>query len=43
MQLDRRIVRQQFERRFAVERMTRDYLDIYRRIAVTHRTGRVAA
>ncbi len=43
VQLDRRIVRQQFERRFTVERMTRDYLDLYRRIAVTHRTGRVAA
>lgn len=43
MRLDRRLVRQHFERRFTVERMTRDYLEIYRRIAVTHRTGRVAA
>jgi len=40
--LDRARVRAQFERRFPVERMTRDYLDIYRRIA-TSRAGRVAA
>ncbi len=42
-QMDRRGVRQQFERRFTVERMTRDYLEIYRRITVTRRSGRVAA
>jgi len=41
-QLDRRRVRAQFERRFSAERMTRDYLDIYRRIATT-KAGRVAA
>ena len=40
--LDRARVRAQFERRFPVERMTRDYLDIYRRMA-TSRAGRVAA
>jgi glycosyltransferase involved in cell wall biosynthesis len=42
-QLDRRLVRQQFERRFTVERMTRDYLEIYRRLAVTRQPGRAAA
>jgi glycosyltransferase involved in cell wall biosynthesis len=36
-QLDRRVVRQNFERRFSVERMTRDYLEIYRRLAARHR------
>jgi glycosyltransferase involved in cell wall biosynthesis len=36
LQLDRRRVRQHFERRFSVERMTRDYLDIYRRLAALH-------
>jgi glycosyltransferase involved in cell wall biosynthesis len=36
-QLDRRMVRQNFERRFSVERMTRDYLEIYRRLASRHR------
>jgi hypothetical protein len=29
-QLDRAVVRHQFERRFSVERMTRDYVQIYR-------------
>lgn len=43
LRLDRCTVRQQFERRFTVERMTRDYLDVYRRFAVTHRPDRVAA
>ena len=32
-QLDREAIRRQFERRFSVERMTRDYLAIYREIA----------
>jgi glycosyltransferase involved in cell wall biosynthesis len=41
LELDRRSVRQQFERRFSVERMTRDYLDLYRRLAV--RRGLAAA
>ena len=31
--LDRTRIREQFERRFSVERMTRDYLEIYRGIA----------
>jgi glycosyltransferase involved in cell wall biosynthesis len=41
-QLDRRLVRAQFERRFSAERMTRDYLEIYRRVAAS-RAGRAAA
>ncbi|HET9862804.1 MAG TPA: glycosyltransferase, partial [Steroidobacteraceae bacterium] len=41
-QLDRARVRASFEERFTVERMTHDYLDIYRRLA-TRRPGRVAA
>jgi glycosyltransferase involved in cell wall biosynthesis len=39
--LDRAAVRHSFEQRFSVERMTRDYLDIYRRLA--ERRGSVAA
>ena len=42
MQLDRTAVRNSFEQRFTVERMTRDYLDIYRRLAA-HRSGKAAA
>jgi glycosyltransferase involved in cell wall biosynthesis len=42
LQLDRAGVRASFEQRFTVERMTRDYLDIYRRVA-GRRSGRVAA
>jgi len=41
-QLDRGAIRAQFERRFSVERMTRDYLDIYARVARC-KPGRVAA
>jgi glycosyltransferase involved in cell wall biosynthesis len=41
-QLDRRAVRHCFERRFSVERMTRDYVEIYRRIAA-RRSDRAAA
>jgi len=41
-QLDRGVIRADFERRFPVERMTRDYLDIYARVARC-KTGRVAA
>ena len=41
-QLDRAAVRANFERRFSVERMTRDYLDIYARVARC-KSGRVAA
>jgi glycosyltransferase involved in cell wall biosynthesis len=41
-QLDRARVRLSFERRFSAERMTRDYLDLYARIA-RHKAGRVAA
>jgi glycosyltransferase involved in cell wall biosynthesis len=40
--LDRRAVRSRFEERFTVERMTRDYLDIYRRV-LARADGRVAA
>jgi glycosyltransferase involved in cell wall biosynthesis len=40
--LDRRGVRQSFERRFSAERMTRDYLEIYRRLA-RRRPGKAAA
>jgi glycosyltransferase involved in cell wall biosynthesis len=40
--LDRRKVRAQFERRFLAERMTRDYVEIYRRIAARH-SSRAAA
>jgi glycosyltransferase involved in cell wall biosynthesis len=40
--VDRAAVRASFERRFSAERMTRDYLDIYGRIACS-RAGRVAA
>jgi glycosyltransferase involved in cell wall biosynthesis len=40
--LDRRDVRAHFERRFSAERMTRDYVELYRRIAARH-SGRVAA
>ncbi len=40
--IDRALVRRSFERRFSVERMTRDYLDIYARIARS-KASRVAA
>ena len=40
-QIDRAAVRAVFEQRFTVQRMTRDYLEIYRRL--TRRAGRVAA
>ena len=40
-QIDRAAVRASFEQRFTVQRMTRDYLEIYRR--VSRRSGRVAA
>lgn len=33
VQLDRRACRRRFEQRFSAERMARDYLDIYRRLA----------
>lgn len=42
VQLDRRKVRASFERRFTADRMTRDYLDLYRRLS-TSRSGRAAA
>jgi glycosyltransferase involved in cell wall biosynthesis len=42
MQLDRAAVRASFDQRFSVERMTRDYLDIYRRVA-GRRAGKAAA
>jgi glycosyltransferase involved in cell wall biosynthesis len=41
-QLDRALVRASFEQRFTVERMTRDYVDIYRRVA-GRREGKAAA
>jgi len=41
-QLDRTRVRSAFEQRFSVERMTRDYLEIYRRLPL-RRSGRAAA
>jgi len=40
--LDRRAVRAEFQHRFSVERMTRDYLAIYRRVA-ERRFGKAAA
>ena len=40
--LDRHMVRACFQQRFSVERMTRDYVEIYRRLAA-RRAGRVAA
>jgi len=40
--IDRRGVRTSFQQRFSVERMTRDYLAIYRRVA-EHRLGKAAA
>ncbi len=40
--IDRRGVRAHFEQRFTAERMTRDYLEIYRRLAARH-SGRAAA
>jgi glycosyltransferase involved in cell wall biosynthesis len=40
--LDRARIRGSFLERFTAERMTRDYLEIYRRLA-THAAGRVAA
>ena len=42
MRLDRRGVRACCEQRFSAERMTRDYLDLYRRMA-SRKSGRVAA
>jgi glycosyltransferase involved in cell wall biosynthesis len=36
-ELDRRAVRGWFERRFSVERMTDDYLRVYRRLAMAQR------
>jgi glycosyltransferase involved in cell wall biosynthesis len=33
MRLDRRRCRQRFEQRFTAERMARDYVDVYRRVA----------
>jgi glycosyltransferase involved in cell wall biosynthesis len=42
MQLDRAAVRTSFEQRFTVERMTRDYLEIYQRLAHV-RPGKAAA
>jgi glycosyltransferase involved in cell wall biosynthesis len=41
-ELDRNLVRSSFLRRFSAERMTRDYLAIYRRVAGA-RAGRAAA
>jgi glycosyltransferase involved in cell wall biosynthesis len=41
--LDRREIRYQFEQRFSVERMARDYLAIYRELRVTSETGRPEA
>lgn len=38
--LDRGTVRTAFERRFTVERMATDYLDIYRRLAAPRPAGR---
>jgi glycosyltransferase involved in cell wall biosynthesis len=40
--MDRAAVRSSFEQRFSVERMTREYLDIYRRLQ-SRSAGRVAA
>lgn len=37
-ELDRRAIRKQFERRFAVERMAQDYLTVYRRLPRMHRS-----
>ena len=42
IRLDRARVRASFEERFTVERMTHDYLEIYRRLAA-RKPGRVAA
>ena len=42
MHLDRHAVRAAFQQRFSAERMTRDYVDIYRRLAA-QRPGRAAA
>jgi glycosyltransferase involved in cell wall biosynthesis len=40
--LDRHAIRAEFQQRFSVERMTRDYLAIYRRVA-ERRLGKAAA
>ncbi len=40
--LDRRAVRASFQQRFSVDRMTRDYVEIYRRL-VARRLGKAAA
>jgi glycosyltransferase involved in cell wall biosynthesis len=40
--VDRAAVRASFDQRFSVERMTRDYLDIYRRVSA-RKSGKVAA
>ena len=42
MHLDRHAVRAAFQQRFSAERMTRDYVDIYRRLAA-RRLGKAAA
>jgi glycosyltransferase involved in cell wall biosynthesis len=42
MRLDRRVVRANFHQRFSAERMTRDYLDVYRNV-VGLRLGKAAA
>ena len=41
--LDRARVRASFEQRFSVERMTRDYLEIYRRLPIRRAGQAVAA
>ncbi len=41
-ELDRAAIRSSFERRFSVERMTQDYLEIYRRLS-RRSAGRIAA
>jgi glycosyltransferase involved in cell wall biosynthesis len=43
VELDRRACRESFERRFSVERMARDYLDLYARSAELRRRGRELA
>jgi glycosyltransferase involved in cell wall biosynthesis len=41
-ELDRAVVRECFEQRFTAERMTRDYVEIYRAL-LAHGTGKIAA
>jgi glycosyltransferase involved in cell wall biosynthesis len=38
--LDRRLVREQFERRFTAERMARDYVAVYEKLLGQQRTSR---